>query len=83
VLRDVVRRLLDNLFDIQPRDHNTMLLSVGDLSVVCALILRGGHREPVNYVPSRRSHAMQVRRNEVADADRTSGWPRDRYRTLE
>ena len=35
-----LRRLLNNLFYIQPHDDKTMLLSVGDRSVLCGV--RGG-----------------------------------------
>ena len=35
--RSACDRLLDNLFDIQPHDDKTMLLSVGDRSVLCGV----------------------------------------------
>jgi hypothetical protein len=67
-------RILDNLLDSQPYDHKTKLLSVDDSGRPLALYTWRA-REPVksaiDSIPGRRSHAMQVRWDEMAHADRT------------
>ena len=67
-------RILDNLLDSQPYHHKTKLLSVDDSGRPWryrAWRARESVKSAIDCIPSRRSHAVQVWRNEMAHADRT------------
>src|SRR3954469_14064796 len=69
-------RILDNLLDSRSYDHKAKLLSV-EASVLGTL--RGGARESVKSalgcIPGRRSHAVQMWRDEMAHAVRAGQCP--------